>query len=218
MRYPWNDAQFIGVVRDGTSRLSKGPSGDVSATCRAVRRSCRQERDARVGVCLRRGCQQYRGSFDGRIRPLRGRDRDQHHRQRQSDSSNRVVPLDQNLGPIADIRERPHAGVLAEAAYNRTPDGGGACSSRVFLRSTPPSAVESKLPSRESFPEPLLIGQRAVIGGEALNATFGPPTCPPTNSATSNDAASKLLPIIAKKPMLDLWCAISRSCMTTLDV
>jgi hypothetical protein len=78
--------------------------------------------------------------------------------------------------------------------------------------------VESKLPSRESFPEPLLIGQRAVIGGEALNATFGPPTCPPTNSATSNDAASKLPPIIAKKPMLDLLCAISRSCMTTLNV
>ena len=67
-------------------------------------------------------------------------------------------------------------------------------------------------------PEPLLTGQRAVIGGEALNATFGPATCPPTNSATSNDAASKLPPIIAKKPMLDLWCAISRSCMTTPDV
>jgi hypothetical protein len=54
----------------------------------------------------------------------------------------------------------------------------------------------------------LLTGQRAVIGGEALNATFGPVTCPPTNSATSNAAASKLPPITAKKPMLDLWCAI----------
>jgi hypothetical protein len=64
----------------------------------------------------------------------------------------------------------------------------------------------------------LLNGQRAVIAGEALNATFGPATCPPTNSATSKDAASKLPPIIAKKPMLDLWRAISRSYMTTLDV
>jgi hypothetical protein len=64
-------------------------------------------------------------------------------------------------------------------------------------------------------PEPLLIGQRAVIGGEALNATFGPATWPPTNSAASNAAASKLPPITAKKPMLDLWCAISRSCTTT---
>src|ERR1700682_5496456 len=88
----------------------------------------------------------------------------------------------------------------------------------VFLRSTPPSPGESKLPSQESFPEPLLTGQRAVIGGEALNATFGPATSPPTNSATSNDAASKLPPIIAKKPMLDLSCAISRSCTTTLNV
>jgi hypothetical protein len=35
----------------------------------------------------------------------------------------------------------------------------------VFLCSTPPSTGESKLPSRESFPEPLLNGQRAV--GEA---------------------------------------------------
>jgi hypothetical protein len=34
MRHPWNDAQFIGIVRDGTSRLSTGPSGDVSATGR----------------------------------------------------------------------------------------------------------------------------------------------------------------------------------------
>jgi len=32
-----------------------------------------------------------------------------------------------------------------------------------------------------------------------LNATFGPATCPPTNSATSNTAASKLPPITAKK-------------------
>jgi hypothetical protein len=83
----------------------------------------------------------------------------------------------------------------------------------VFLRSTPPSSGESKLPS-----QPLLNGQRAVIAGEALNATFGPPTCPPTKSAASRDAASKLPPIIAKKPMLDLWRAISRSCMTTRDV
>jgi hypothetical protein len=45
-----------------------------------------------------------------------------------------------------------------------------------FLRPTPPSPGESKLPSRESFPEPLLNGQREVIAGEALNATFGPPT------------------------------------------
>jgi hypothetical protein len=89
----------------------------------------------------------------------------------------------------------------------------GACSSRVFLRSTPSGTGESKLPSRESFLEPLLSGQRAVIAGEALNATFDPATCPPTNSATSNDAANKLPPIIAKKPMLDLWRAISRSCM-----
>ena len=69
----------------------------------------------------------------------------------------------------------------------------------VFLRSTPPSPGESKLPSRESFPEPLLTGQRAVIGGEALNATFGPATSPPTNSATSNDAASKLPPNHSEK-------------------
>jgi AcrR family transcriptional regulator len=53
------------------------------------------------------------------------------------------------------------------------------------LRSTPPSTGESKLPSRESFPEPLLIGQRAVIGGETLNTTFGPAISPPTNSATN---------------------------------
>jgi hypothetical protein len=33
----------------------------------------------------------------------------------------------------------------------------------------------------------------------ALNATFGPANCPPTNSATSNAAASKLPPITAKK-------------------
>jgi hypothetical protein len=58
-------------------------------------------------------------------------------------------------------------------------------------------------------PNLLLTGQRAVIGGEALNATFGPANCPPTNSATSNAAASKLPPITAKKPMLDFWCAIS---------
>jgi len=64
-------------------------------------------------------------------------------------------------------------------------------------------------------PKLLLTGQRAVIGGEALNATFGPSNCPPTNSATSNAAASKLPPITAKKPMLDLWCAISRSRTTT---
>src|SRR4029077_13659366 len=64
-------------------------------------------------------------------------------------------------------------------------------------------------------PNLLLAGQRAVIGGEALNATFGPSNCPPTNSATSNAAASKLPPITAKKPMLDFWCAISRSCTTT---
>jgi hypothetical protein len=68
----------------------------------------------------------------------------------------------------------------------------------VFLRSTPPSPGESKLPSRESFPEPLLTGQRAVIGGEALNATFGPATSRPTNSATSN-AASKLPPNYSEK-------------------
>jgi hypothetical protein len=37
----------------------------------------------------------------------------------------------------------------------------GACSSRVFLRSTPPSTGESKFPSQESFPEPLLNDQRA---------------------------------------------------------
>jgi hypothetical protein len=64
-------------------------------------------------------------------------------------------------------------------------------------------------------PNLLLTGQRAVIGGEALNATFGPANCPPTNSATSNAAASKLPPITAKKPMLDFWCAISRSRTTT---
>src|SRR4029077_9401721 len=64
-------------------------------------------------------------------------------------------------------------------------------------------------------PNLLLTGQRAVIGGEALNATFGPANCPPTNSATSNVAASKLPPITAKKPMLDFWCAISRSRTTT---
>jgi hypothetical protein len=128
-------------------------------------------------------------------------------------------PLDQNFeGPNVDIEETaPVRGYLLRPP-NRTPDGGGSFPAGCSLRSTPPSAGESKLPARESFPEPWLIGQRAVIGGEALNATFGPPTCPPTNSATSNDAASKLLPIIAKKPMLDLWCAISRSCMTTLDV
>ena len=39
----------------------------------------------------------------------------------------------------------------------------------VFLRSTPPSTGESKLPSRESFPEPLLNGQRAV--GEASSGS-----------------------------------------------
>jgi hypothetical protein len=46
MRYPWNDALFIGIVRDGTSRLSTRPSGDVSETCRTSRRSCCQKRDA----------------------------------------------------------------------------------------------------------------------------------------------------------------------------
>jgi hypothetical protein len=42
----WNDAQFIGIVRDRTSRLSTRPSGDVSETCRTSRRSCCQKRDA----------------------------------------------------------------------------------------------------------------------------------------------------------------------------
>jgi hypothetical protein len=61
-----------------------------------------------------------------------------------------------------DSKETAPAGELRPLI--RTPDG-GACSIRVFLRSTPPSTGESKLPSRASFPEPLLNGQRAV--GEA---------------------------------------------------
>jgi hypothetical protein len=70
--------------------------------------------------------------------------------QRPSYSSNRVVPLDQSFeGPNADIKETAPAWG-AEAAYQnsrwrgRVPVG---CS----LRSTPPSAVESKPPARESF-------------------------------------------------------------------
>jgi hypothetical protein len=57
--------------------------------------------------------------------------------------------------------------------------------------------------------------ERAAIGGEALSATFSPASCPPTNNATRKAAASKLPPITAKKPMLDLWCAFSGSCRTT---
>jgi len=76
----------------------------------------------------------------------------------------------------------------------------GACSSRVFpaLDTVRHRRVQVAL-AENRFLEPLLSGQRAVIAGEALNATFDPATCPPTNSATSNDAANKLPPIIAKK-------------------
>ena len=70
-------------------------------------------------------------------------------------------------------------------------------------------------PPENGSPEPPADCQRPVIGGEALNATFGPANGPPTNSATSNAAASKLPPITAKKPMLDFCCAISRSRTTT---
>src|SRR3981189_704618 len=66
--------------------------------------------------------------------------------------------------------KRPQPGELRPPI--RAPDGGGRVPVGCSLRSTPPSTGESKPPSRESFPEPLLIGQRAVIGGEALNTTF----------------------------------------------
>ena len=66
-------------------------------------------------------------------------------------------------------------------------------------------------------PAKFRLAQREVVNGELLNVTFGPAISPPTKSATSNTAANRLPPIIEKKPMLDLWCAISRSCMTTLD-
>jgi hypothetical protein len=43
------------------------------------------------------------------------------------------------------------------------------------------------------------------MGGEPLNATFGPAISPPTNSATSNAAATKLAPIKEKNPTFELW-------------
>jgi hypothetical protein len=68
----------------------------------------------------------------------------------------------------------------------------------VFLRSTPPSTGESKLPSRASFQEPLLNGQRAV--GEASSESRKAEDCPnlsaaarlmpPRNAGTSTMATS----------------------------
>jgi hypothetical protein len=42
------------------------------------------------------------------------------------------------------------------------------------------------------------------MGGELMNATLGPEISPPTNSATSNAAASKLAAITLKNPTLRL--------------
>jgi len=42
------------------------------------------------------------------------------------------------------------------------------------------------------------------MGGELMNANLGPEISPPTNSATSNAAASKLAAITLKNPTLRL--------------
>jgi hypothetical protein len=57
---------------------------------------------------------------------------------------------------------------------------------------------------RGSIPAVLLVAHRADVDDELLNATFGPAISPPTNRATNSTAASKLPPIITKKPMLEL--------------
>jgi hypothetical protein len=48
-----------------------------------------------------------------------------------------------------------------------------------------------------------VVAYRADVDDGLLNATFGPATSPPTNRATNSAAASKLLPIITKKPVLN---------------
>jgi hypothetical protein len=57
---------------------------------------------------------------------------------------------------------------------------------------------------RGSIHAVLLVAHRADMDDELWNATFGPAISPPTNRATNSAAASKLLPIMTKKPMLEL--------------